>query len=416
MKRIEKTCLSVLLALVLIPICAQQDPSRLNWTIGLPLLTAKRQWLRPELQQVLLRSGISLQGTRTRMSAFLRGRKIFSIPATEILLISDQDDIVTQVDIIFSDKGDKPNRMGAVGIKAAGKSLKTVLTDSLGNPVKGKFGLKGFQQDVLIWKYGTVRFLLETVRKEYTILHICYSGESEKGFDKKDLQQFQRKDFSDNIQTNGFGDVYIDNIPMANQGDKGYCVPATLERVLRYYGISQVSMHQLAAAFETKGKRGTSFSNMVQAIQHMDSGLDIHPCEEIELKTLKKFIDQGIPVLWGMYINRSLMELMRTSRARRPKAKTPGQWLKSIQQYNLPRGGRRHMCLIVGYNARTGEIAISNSWGDRESIPAWIPLKLAFRISQKTSFVLIPSEKKQSMTAEIERNEEKKGKKKIRQR
>ena len=74
------------------------------------------------------------------------------------------------------------------------------------------------------------------------------------------------------------------------------------------------------------------------------------------------------------------------------------------------------MCLIVGYNARTGEIAISNSWGDRETIPAWIPLKLAFRISQKMSFVLITSEKKQSMTAEIERNEEKKGEKKIRQR
>ena len=48
------------------------------------------------------------------------------------------------------------------------------------------------------------------------------------------------------------------------------------------------------------------------------------------------------------------------------------------------------MCLIVGYNEETMEIAVSNSWGDKELTPAWIKLKSALRVSQGMSLVLMP--------------------------
>ena len=41
------------------------------------------------------------------------------------------------------------------------------------------------------------------------------------------------------------GYVYIDNVPMVDQGPKGYCAVAATERILRYYG-SQVDQHELA--------------------------------------------------------------------------------------------------------------------------------------------------------------------------
>lgn len=41
------------------------------------------------------------------------------------------------------------------------------------------------------------------------------------------------RDPADNVRRKG-GDIYIEGIPMVNQGQKGYCVPATVTRVLPY--------------------------------------------------------------------------------------------------------------------------------------------------------------------------------------
>ena len=41
------------------------------------------------------------------------------------------------------------------------------------------------------------------------------------------------------------GDVYIQGIPMVDQGQKGYCVVATASRVFQYYDIN-VDQHEMA--------------------------------------------------------------------------------------------------------------------------------------------------------------------------
>ena len=32
------------------------------------------------------------------------------------------------------------------------------------------------------------------------------------------------------------------------------------------------------------------------------------------------------------------------------------------------------LCLIIGYNEKTDEIAVSNSWGEHENTPSWISM------------------------------------------
>ena len=332
------------------------------------------------------------QGDKSRRSTFLQGRKIFEVPATELLVVSDPEDAVTQVDVIYSNKGDSAKaRNMKRDIRKSGRSLKAVLTRILGNPVRDDFGPEGLKKEVLSWKYGGIRFLLESSREEYTILHICYREKPDHKPKRKELQ-IHKEQYSANVCGTPGGDVYVDNIPMVNQGPKGYCVPATVERVLRYYGIDQITMHQLAEAAGTGRGGGTSVESMNHAIGKLrrNFGLDIHSCGEVKIETLKKYIDQGIPVMWAMYVNPAFLQLMQNSRDLRPNAKSPEQWLKSLRKYKLPRAGEGHVCLIVGYNARTEEIAISNSWGDQEKIPAWIPLKFAIRVSQKATFVLSP--------------------------
>lgn len=44
-----------------------------------------------------------------------------------------------------------------------------------------------------------------------------------------------------NVTTNEDGDVFIPGIPMVDQGPKGYCVVASVQRLFEYYGIPATS-------------------------------------------------------------------------------------------------------------------------------------------------------------------------------
>lgn len=61
--------------------------------------------------------------------------------------------------------------------------------------------------------------------------------------------------------------VWLEGLPMVDQGSKGYCAVASFERVMRYYG-SQVDMHDLAELANSSGL-GTSPSGMKDAVHKM---------------------------------------------------------------------------------------------------------------------------------------------------
>jgi hypothetical protein len=50
------------------------------------------------------------------------------------------------------------------------------------------------------------------------------------------------------------GDVYIQNIPKVNQGQKGYCVVTTTQQLIEYYGI-QADQHQIAQVAGTTDRQ-----------------------------------------------------------------------------------------------------------------------------------------------------------------
>ncbi|MFR4224380.1 MAG: hypothetical protein ACLT38_12745 [Akkermansia sp.] len=41
--------------------------------------------------------------------------------------------------------------------------------------------------------------------------------------------------------------MVIQDIPMVDQGQKGYCVVATAARIFAYYGMDYVDQHELAS-------------------------------------------------------------------------------------------------------------------------------------------------------------------------
>ena len=169
-----------------------------------------------------------------------------------------------------------------------------------------------------------------------------------------------------NVVRDDKGNVFIRNLPMVDQGNKGYCLPASTQRIFEYYGIG-ADMHQIAQVAESDPDKGTSSMSMAKELDRIDfrfktrlvvmAMMSENALVEVEvrkgeylvgkpvderkfLKNIHDFIDDGIPLLWSLELGRFPEE---------PDLK--------------PQTSGGHMRIIIGYNESTGRLIFSDSWG-----------------------------------------------------
>ncbi len=162
------------------------------------------------------------------------------------------------------------------------------------------------------------------------------------------------------------GDVYVTNVPMVDQGGKGYCVVASVQRLFEYYGVA-CDMHQLAEIAEADPERGTSSFETNKQLGSIDHLFKMrYSClgmmstrgelremldpengylgKEVEAgdfeKAIQKHVDAGIPLLWSLEL---------------------GEYKEEPPLAEQVSGG--HMRLIIGYNTNKKKILFSDSWG-----------------------------------------------------
>ena len=221
------------------------------------------------------------------------------------------------------------------------------------------------------------------------------------------------------VKKNADGDVWIDGVPMVDQGQKGYCAAATSERVLRYYGFA-IDEHEIAQAAGTTARGGTSIAEMKDAVKAVGSKCrlgyqeivtmtgsfqdiekDIEQynkaaktevnvgdiLEAMKPKVVKKMrmkdfrykkfmtgvktqVDQGIPVFWGVTLG-------------------------MFPEPGLPQAAGGHMRLIIGYVERKDqktkkteikEILYTDSWGAGHELKR-MPADWAFAITHDAFFL-----------------------------
>lgn len=212
---------------------------------------------------------------------------------------------------------------------------------------------------------------------------------------------------ADHLETTPTGDKWIKDVPMVDQGRKGYCAVASTERVMRLYGRT-VDEHDIAQLANASGDGGTNPEKLfgafkanqsklrVRAQSLMDSdmgfytalmtdyngaarknkkplipnaraaaealhtgGLDPETLVVARKKNssgvsgferkIASAIDKGYPVLWGVTLGYV--------------TETPA----------LPQAKGGHMRLIIGYNAKAHTVIYSDSWGkghERKTMPA----------------------------------------------
>jgi hypothetical protein len=213
----------------------------------------------------------------------------------------------------------------------------------------------------------------------------------------------RRGTFVENVKKDDKGFTWIDGVPMVDQGQKGYCVVATVERVARYFG-ADVDQHEMAQLANTD-EDGTHGDEMEKAFQKVTGKIHLRTLKHIEyderqmekdirnynsaakkigVKTfdldpdewhidprhfwsvahketfrdvkrgqakhdhftrkIKEYIDQGIPLCWTLYLG-------------------------MFKEDDLPQTYGGHMRLIIGYNftspdSAEHEIYFTDSWGE----------------------------------------------------
>ena len=234
---------------------------------------------------------------------------------------------------------------------------------------------------------------------------------------KSRIPQKKTGGYQDNVKRNDEGDVYVANVPMVDQGDKGYCSVATAERVLRYFGQS-IDEHELAQMAATRAEGGTSTKKMISAVETIGKKCKLAKREIVAKiagwsdgeKRLKEYnkaakrmkmpqldISDFIKVE-GNHRVFHIGDMERAMDAKVLKAMSMGdksgynKFIKGIREHTargvplfwsvqlgvypeagIPQNAGGHMRLIIGYNEENGDVIYTDSWGsghERKHMPS----------------------------------------------
>ncbi len=230
-----------------------------------------------------------------------------------------------------------------------------------------------------------------------------------------------------NVTRNAAGDVWIDHVPMVDQGQKGYCAAAVAERVLRYYG-QNIDEHQIAQMAGSTAEGGTQVSEMIETVRKVGAKCRLGFTEIVSMSGSMKEIQKELAaynkaakrlkepelnyddflegrtfmvprmreamkkeVLLAMRVKDGRYKKFLAGIKKNVNAGIPVFWgvtLGIFPEAGLPQSRGGHMRLIIGYNAKTKEVLYSDTWGADHELKR-MPEDVAFAITHDT-FILRP--------------------------
>jgi hypothetical protein len=328
-----------------------------------------------------------------------------------LLATEDRPD---QLTLIFANKGDSAgdgqlwgghNQRTAsleaavdAAVAADADRIRETLIPLLGKPRRQGFGDYGkTRESAERWDREGTAFLLIEQKGEYTALRVLPTATADAGGRATRIPDAQlRERMKQNVVRRENGDVIIGNIPMIDQGPKGFCVPATYARVLLYAGVP-ADLYLLALLGKTGIGGGTYISSMENSARALAAtyGRSITSVSpSLDLPKLESYFERGIPLTWALFVDEDIDRDLTLRMKERPGA-DPVEWAKILEPKkkaarNLrknPRNG--HVCLLIGGNRRTGELATSDSWGP-EFAERWITVEEARALSQGDLGAIVP--------------------------
>lgn len=344
-------------------------------------------------------------------AADLKGMTLFGQPVYEAVMRFD-DKKATLLTTNFYARGDA----GELTEDQYKKLLLTTVeaitkATGLKHTVRGKDATSAVKAEGLIWQTAKSEYLLEySFTREVKSRGIPFRAEFIRlevrpAADKKSSMiaaaspgKPQRFTPAAHIKKDPSGDVWIFDVPMVDQGQKGYCVVASAERVVRYYGGS-VDANELAQIANSSAEGGTNIKAMSESLKKVAARLKVRvrEHEKLDVKTILELMkdynraakkagvgeipDQGqmldVAEIYGAMKGDVLKEARNKNKSDVSRFQRdiqahvdqgiPLLWsvqLGFVQEQGLTQqasGG--HMRLIIGYNPKTSEVIYSDSWG-----------------------------------------------------
>jgi hypothetical protein len=191
--------------------------------------------------------------------------------------------------------------------------------------------------------------------------------------------------------------IVIKDIPMVDQGQKGYCVVATASRIFAYFGMDYVDQHELASLCNTSASGGTSTEVMAESLKKIGSRFQIRVkvldtlVARKDFANLIKDYNRAAGRLKKQKLDQNsdwngIWETADADVLRQARAGSQGQidrWTKTIRPYleaGIPilwsvqlgivpepkyisqsRGG--HLRLIIGLDDEKKTVIFSDTWG-----------------------------------------------------
>ncbi len=343
------------------------------------------------------------------------GFLLWGLPAGETL-VDWSGGAVTQVRVSFYNRGDN-GKMAEEKFAKLVERVVATLDERTGVPgarekVPGRREV--VRSDRRSWSTERADFLLECSESkeegpEFARLTVVPAGGLASLLpSRENVARKARQEYREHVVQTADGTVEIKEVPMEDQGQKGYCAAAAVARLLRYYGNEAVDQHQVAQLVRADAQAGTDYTAMMDAIAAVLPGkfrlkvsyleqlraADLiedynkkarrHKAEKIELtdprlrqnfwamlkpevlldsradhsqtrkwlKTVQPWIDRGVPVMWGVTLGLY-----------------PAVDGGSMQRTAQPSG---HLRLIIGYNEKAQEVVYTDSWGaghERKKMP-----------------------------------------------
>lgn len=377
------------------------------------LLSSENLWAQKPDEFFAAAAKLDFEWTSSAQDSARVARKdltAFGLPAVESIARFKEEKL-SEVTIMFYTRGDagdlakdKFDALVRTSAETLNKATNTKFTP------RGKDPTNAVKADGLIWQTDKAHYLLEfSFTKEVKSRDIPFRAEfvrleitppDQNGGQVASVKNTASDKFSGAAHVKrdtASGDVWLSDVPMVDQGQKGYCVVASTERVMRYYGVS-VDQQELAQAANTSSAGGTSGDAMLEALKKLSARFKVR-VREVEKSDIKQLLalitdynrtakraaaapipEQGNMIDVGAVYRAMNVDILREVRTKNKSdlsrfqravqahidEGTPLLWtvmLGKVPEPNIPQNVGGHMRLIIGYNLKKDEILFSDSWG-----------------------------------------------------
>lgn len=413
--QLRSFCLIITLVLTELSLSAHEPaptPAPIDQILLRPdIWESEKESLAPEMRNLQF-EWISANQDVARSS--LPGLVFHKHPLNEVIL-SFRDGKLAEAKLSYFNRGDS-GALREDQFEELVASVTTDLSEVTGRQPKerGRDAGNAVKADGRIWETGATRYLLEwSTTKGSNVRAVPFRAEfirltvrpnasvpvpigAAPATSRDLVKRFVGRDHVERVAG---GDVKLKGLPMVDQGEKGYCVVASVERVMRYYGAT-VDQHELAQVANSDATRGTSTGAMLASLRRLTArlGIKVRSLYEWNIRDFLKIIDdynratkrgklapevtipahaadadaffsQMKPEIYKEVRMKSTADFGRFQREiqRNIDEGVPLLWsvrLGIVKEENIPQAAGGHMRIIIGYNKATREILYSDSWGN----------------------------------------------------